>query len=289
MKNIKLFQTKKEYENYVFDQLIKDPLLAQDGFYKNLIQFVIDTKTPIFYEQSDESEYANFSAYYNFILIRDNYANDTMRGMYFLHDLTHLVFYYPYDISSVNQAEFDEAIILNEYTASNETEVFVHYRIPELRQKILQDRRIFFDVLKARAIPKPTPRSLLFLRKALIETDDLDTYFFTDSAYQIIKKQYKSYRGNRAWCKARFIEIRKFKNPTEYFYPFLTTNNYERVLSNYISTTTEQDYQKNILKNFRLAFELMGIDDLPESFEDCFKKVELLEDKILVKTIIPKE
>lgn len=285
MKNIKLFRKKEEYEKYVFEDLIKDPLLIGNPFYKNLVQFVIDTKTPIFYEQSDESEYANFSAYYNYILTRNNYTNETFRGMYFLHDLTHMVFYYPYDTSSVSQAEFDEAIMFNEYASSNETEIFIHYRIPELRQKVLQDRRIFFDILRDRGIPKPTPRSLLFLRKNLVENDDLDAFFFSNPADQTVRDQYKSYRGNRVWCKARLAEIHKFQNPTEYFYPFLTTTNYERVLTNYKSTTTQADYERNVVKNLRLAFELMGLPDLPQNFEECFDKAQQLENKILVKTI----
>jgi hypothetical protein len=82
----------------------RDRALIENTFYRNLVQFVIDAKAPLFYEMTDASEYANFSAHYNFVLIRDHYANNALRGLYFLHDFTHMLFYYPHDLSSVTEA-----------------------------------------------------------------------------------------------------------------------------------------------------------------------------------------
>src|SRR3989344_5832118 len=139
MKNITLFRTKKEYEDFVFEKIISDTTLNTHPFYRNLVQFVLDSKAPLFYWQTDPSEHANFSAYYHFVLARDTYKDETIRSMYFLHDFTHMLFYYPHDVKSVTEEEFENAVLLSEYAASNETEIFIHYRVPGLRDKVFVD------------------------------------------------------------------------------------------------------------------------------------------------------
>ncbi|MDA2922746.1 hypothetical protein MYX07_05795 [Patescibacteria group bacterium AH-259-L07] len=283
MRNIQLFKTKQEYENFVFNEIFKEKLIVQHLFYRNLIQFVIDARAPIFYHQSDKSEHANFSTYYNFELTRDTYTSPTLQSMYFLHDFTHMLFYYPYDMSSVTQEEFDDAVIMGEYAASNETEIFIHYRIPEIRKRIFQNKKIFFDILKERGIPRPTVQALFKLRRLIIETDILDSLFFHRPDDKPILATFKSYRGNKAWCKQRYNQSLKIKNPTEYFYKFLTPANYERVITSYNSYTSQEDYERTILMNMRLFFAVLGLKNPPISFEECFEKVMLLEGKAMFK------
>src|SRR3989344_482277 len=141
MRNIQLFKTKKEYEAFVFGKIFKEKLIVEHPFYRNLIQFVVDSKAPIFYDQSDVSEHANFSNYYNFQLICETYPNPTQETMFFLHDFTHMLFPYPYNVSAVSEHEFAEAIIAHEYAASNESEILLHYRVPEIRAKVFLDKR----------------------------------------------------------------------------------------------------------------------------------------------------
>ncbi|MBI2637428.1 MAG: hypothetical protein HYW88_00875, partial [Candidatus Sungbacteria bacterium] len=91
----------------------------------------------------------------------------------------------------------------------------------------------------------------------------------------------KSYHGSNAWCKERFQASIKLKNSEEYFYKFLTPLNYERTLTGYERVADEEEYQRNILKNMRLAFTLVGFENAPETFEECFEKAPLLEGKVL--------
>src|SRR5262249_26011209 len=160
--------------------------------------------------------------YYNFVLVRETYTNPTLRSMYFLHDFAHMLFYYPHDMTSVAQAEFDETVIAGEYAASNETEILAHYRVPGLRERVLQDRRIFFDPLNERGVAQPSVPSLGHLRRWLVETDHLDPYFFQKPEDEPVRATLKSYRGNGAWCKKRFEETLKLPHPTEFYFRFLT-------------------------------------------------------------------
>lgn len=279
MKNIQLFRKKVDYEDFVFTEIFKDPRIKDHPFYRNLIQFVLDAKAPVFYEQTDASEYANFSAYYNWVLRRPGYTNVTMESMYFLHDFAHMMFDYPYDMSSVSEEEFNETVITNEYAASNETEILAHYRVPNLRFSILQDRRIFFDTLFQMRIKQPTVHNLLKMRRTLIETSTLD-FLFPKLADKPVLAHLKSYKGNQAWCKTRFNQIADL-NPTEYFFWALRPLNYERVLRNYQSTSTQENYERTTLKTVRIMCAVMN-QPLPQHFEECFAMIQNLEGRVML-------
>ena len=283
MKNIQLFKRKEIYEEFVFNEIFKDERIKRHPFYRNLIQFVLDAKAPVFYEQTDTSEYANFSAYYNWVLRRAGYTNPTIESMYFLHDFAHMMFDYPYDMSSVSEDEFNETVITNEYAASNETEILAHYRVPGLRQSVLQDRRIFFDTLTDMGLSQPTVHQLLGMRRLLIETSTLDFLFSKPEDEQVIA-QLKSYSGNRAWCKTRFQQVVDL-NPTEYFFWSLRPLNYERVLINYQSTSTQENYERTVLKTVRIMCAVMELETLPRYFEECFDLIGTLEGRVMLKPI----
>lgn len=281
MRDVRLFPTRREHEAYVRDAVFAEPLLADHPFYSRLIRFVVDSRAPIFYRQSDPSEYASFSVYYNFILLREHYTNRTLRAMYFLHDFAHALFYYPYDVGSMSQNEFDESLIAGEYAASNETEVLAHFRVPGLRERVFQDRRILFDVLAERGVAQPSAHALRTLRRALVETDDLDPFFFVKREDEPVRALLKTYRDNGAWCKRRFAEIRALPAPGEFFYPFLGPTSYERAVATYESAAKQEDYERTTLRNVRLAFALLGIEPRPRSFGECLERAGELEGRVL--------
>lgn len=282
MKDIQLFRRKEEYEDFVWTEIFKEPRIKFHPFYRSLIQFVLDAKAPVFYSQTDPSEYANFSSYYNWVARRDTYQNVTMESMYFLHDFAHMMFDYPYDMSSVSPDEFEETVIINEYAASNETEIMAHYRVPGLRDLILRDRRIFYDTLVDMGIPQPPVRQLLVMRRQIVESSNLDFLFPKQEDAGVIE-QLKGYRGNRAWCKARFEQVVAL-NPTEYFFWALRPYNYERVLVNYQSTSTQENYERTLLKTVRVMHAVMGLADPPKDFAACFDRVPELEGRVMLKS-----
>lgn len=282
MKNIKLFKTKKEYETFVFNDLFKETLITENPFYGNLIQFVIDSRAPIVYEQTDESEYSNFSPYYNFLLRRESYPNETLKSMYFLHEFIHMLFYYPHDIASVDATEFFDELILAEYAASNETEILIHFRIPELRVKIFNGKRIFFDILKERGVQKPTASILNKLRKLIIETPLLDGILFPGEENKEVLAFFKQYADkNKAFCKELYSDLLKINNLSEYFYKFLTPRNYERVLQNYRRSGSEEGYRWVVLMNTRLAYTILGLSNPPQTFKECLERIGELEGKVM--------
>ena len=106
---------------------------------------------------------------------------------------------------------------------------------------------------------------------------------------EAVRATFKSYRGNRAWCKHRLAETLRLPNPTEYYYPFLTPTNYERVLTSYESVSNQEDYERLVLMNARLGFVLMRIGNPPKSFDEACGRISELEEKVLVKTIVPEQ
>ena len=224
----------------------------------------MDAKAPVFYRQTDPSEYANFSAYYNWVLRRDGYSDVTRESMYFLHDFVHMVFDYPYDMTAVSRQEFEETVITNEYAASNETEILAHYRIAGLRGFLPQ--RIFFDTLWERGVcNRPSAWELLQVRRQLIETNNLD-FLFPDPKDKPVLAQLKSYNGNRAWCKTRFEQVVNL-NPTEYFFWALRPLNYERT----------------VLKTFRIMCAVMQVEIMPRSFAECLELSGQFNNRVMLK------
>ena len=288
MKQIQLFRQKRQYEDYVRSEILVDPELRDHPFYRRLVQFVLDAKAPLFYSMSDETEYRNFSSYYHFILDRRNYADETVRTMYFLHDLTHSLFWYPHDLTGIPQEKFQRIVIRCEYAASNETEVLIHYRVPGLRERVFRGMRLLYDVLVERGVTQPSVDDLFRLRVQLIEETWLHPFFFPAAQDAPVRDTLVSYRGNRGWCKDRFEEVRRLGNPTEWAYPSLEVENYEKVIPSYESTATQADYERTTLKNIRLAFTLLDLAP-PQSFDECLDRVGELEGKILVHSITPRE
>ena len=290
MKNIRIFRTKKEYMGFLTNEIFTEKLIANNEFYKKLIQFVIDHKAPLFYEMSDGLERNSFSSYCHFQPMRV-YSHETIRTMFFLHDFVHMLFDYPYDMARVSMEEFQEIMTKGEYVASDETEILIYYRIPELHKKVFIHERIFFDILKERGVKQPPLWALAKLRQQLIETDNLDAFFFTKTEDQEIKLWFKKWRINSMWNETRYLESLKVKNAERFQYRSLTPYNYERTIENYEAIGGEAEYQKLVLSNIQLAFAIVGLENPPTTFEECFEKIKLLENKVMFRpgNLNPKE
>lgn len=291
MRNIRLLRRKQDYDDYMFAKFFPERLVEEHPFYRNLIQFVLDAKAPIAYWPDDLSERNNMSIYYNFLMFRDEYYWESlpfaqaqaMESLYALHEFCHMLFYYPYDLTSVSEREFTEIIVLGEFAASNETEILVHYREPRLRSKIFPERRLFVDMLRERDVPQPTPQNLFELRRLIIETSVLDRILFTGPEDQSVLATFKSYQSNRRFCKDFFDQVRSVEGAEEYYFRFLTRDNYERVLANYHRGRlgSQEEYERLVFMNMRLAFAVLGLADPPRTFEECFEKVRELDGRAM--------
>jgi len=122
----------------------------------------------------------------------------------------------------------------------------------------------------------------LGMRRLLIETGSLN-FLFPKPEDAAVITQLKSYSGNRAWCKTRFKQVVDL-NPTEYFFWALRPLNYERVLMNYQTTSTQENYERTVLKTVRIMCAVMSLETLPRNFEECFELIGNLEDRVMLKS-----
>lgn len=282
MDNVRWFETKADYRDFVFSEIFKAPEVAGHPFYRRLIDFVIDQRSPLFHGQSDESEWFSFSTTYHFQLIRPGYTDPAFETLYFLHDFCHLLFEYPHDLRGVSEDRFIGLIGAQEYAASNESEILVHYRAPGIREQVLRDRRILFDVLRERGLPQPSACELYRFREQLIESD-----WFSDLVLgeePDLQAWFRRFRGNDDWARDRYRLLRGHAPMPERDWRWLTPANYETVLAGYEREYGEERWRQNTLCNLQMAYALLGLDDPPREFADGAAAAERLEGEVLFAT-----
>lgn len=265
MKNIFIPPTVEEYKADVLKRAFPEPLILTNGFYSNLINWVIDNRTPLLYDQDHPSEYINFSINFNWLLLRD-YKNTTLGpprtilSMYALHEFTHMTYWLPTRLNELTAAQYADEFTESEYRASNETEILLHYRIPQLRPKVLRGTKIIFDILKEKGIKQPSIQRLCRLRPILVEDTILDGLFGSDPEDKALVADLKRFDGNREWATTRFDVIAPYFQDSSLPLGYgLTHAEYETVLAKYTPTLTQQTYEENIIRNVRLGFAMCGM------------------------------
>jgi hypothetical protein len=282
MKHIFVPQTVEEYKRDVLKRAFPEPLITNNKFYNQLINWVMEHRTPLLYNQDHASEYANFSINFNWLLLRD--YKDTTLGppatilaMYALHEFTHMTYWLPTRLNELTAGEYAEEFTESEYRASNETEILLHYRIPELRGKVLQQQKIMFDLLKEKGVTQPSMIRLCHLRPILIEDTILDGLFGKGGKELI--NELKRFNGNQEWATARFEVIKPFfSHPSLPLGYGLTHTEYETAIQEYEPNFTQEKYEQNIIRNVRLGFAMCG-QEIPKiaTLEEARKQVKRLE------------
>lgn len=285
MKNIYIPPTPEAYQDDLARRAFSDRNIANNEFYKKLIGWVVSERTPILYEQDHDDEYANFSINANWLLLRD-YGNtslgnpDTIATMYALHEFTHMTHQLPTRLDLVSASEYANAFTASEYRASNETEILIHYRIPELRKMVLQGVRIAADILKERYVNRPSSKLLGILRPLVIETEILDHLFTTDEDKAVLDRM-KSFNGNQQWALDRYNAIKPyFSDPNITQSHGLTDDEYEQLIENDTSALSQEDYEANIVRNVMLGYAMCGLA-VPAitTFEEAVQAAKNLEGK----------
>lgn len=281
MRNIVIPQTVEAYQADIMAHALPEPLITDNDFYRRLIGWVVDHRTPLLYEQDHGSEYTNLSINFNWLMLRD-YTDSplgpqgTMHSMYALHEFAHMTHWLPTRLDELTAGEYAEQFNRSEYRASNETELLIHYRIPELRSIVLPGVRIAFDVLREKGVEQPAMASLCRLRPLLVEDTVLDGFFADDPD---IAARFKRFSGNREWARARFDAIRPcFQDPNLPQGSGLTDAEYEDVISTYEPRLTQERYEANVIRNVRLGYAMCGLAS-PEirSFQEAREAAQRLE------------
>ena len=240
-----------------------DAEIREHDFYHRLIGWVVDHRTPLLYEQDHPDEYTNLSINFNWLLLRDYVSTtlgppETILTMYVVHELAHMTHWLPTRLHEVSAGEYADQFTRSEYRASNETEILLHYRIPEVRRRVFENQRIVFDVMRERGIEQPPMARLCNLRPLFVEDCVLDGFFAGADAD--IAARFKKYAGNRAWARERFAAIREHFDDAD-LPPGggLTNDEYETVLSTYEPALNQARYERNVVANIRLGFAMCGL------------------------------
>lgn len=263
MRDLAFFDKRSDYQDFIFHDIFgREPSISEHPFYRNLIQFVIDKRSPIFYHISHPSEHFAFSGAYHFETIRERYPNPAREALFWLHDFTHLLFPYPHDLWGYSESAFHNTFTYQERAASNETEIFAYYRVPGLRGKVFPDEKLYFDILWERDVRTcPEPRWMWDHRNKIVVNDEFGEEVLGE--YPDILAWFRSWRTlTPKFCNQRYRSMAGIRVP-KFDWRRLYLNEYEKVIKEYKSEATQDDYQNNILANLAIAYAILGWEDPP--------------------------
>jgi len=269
MRDLTIFDRFDDYRDFVFDEVVADRSIATNPFYANLIGWVLENRSPLFYRPSDPSEHLNFSNWYHLINRRTTYADPTLESLYLLHELAHITMATPHDAGAASDAEFVEAVLVSEYVASNETELYVYERVGGLRQRVFAGRVLLVDELTASGRPLPGPAELFVLRDRIIwgDTDGVIGDGAVGSAEERgeLAAWYARFAGNHDWAvgfrrlAASYLCHRRWPA-----FPALCRHDYHERLAAWRpeadAAVRQARYQANVAANLTLATALCGLD-----------------------------
>lgn len=262
MKNIRTFKSPREMRDFIYGELIVTPSIQQHPLYHALIEFIIHERAPIFFSPTESVEYAHFTPYFNFYLLREAYNNDVVKSLYYMHDFVHALFQYPLPPNSLPFSAFLRRACDIEYIASNETEALVYYRLPELRAHTFV-HPILYDVL-SKAVPQiPSVDFLYQTRRNWIERKISPPSFTTTPEWSRVSSTLAGYaESNSAWAKIwhdGFPRCTASQHPTRY----LALTGYEAKLMSYVPTRSTKSFNQLQMANLELAYELCGLATIP--------------------------
>lgn len=136
MKDIITLETSQEVSDFVFNLWrtahFRNSHNEPSGYINKLITKF--SKIPrFFYTMTSKIEHSHFTTWFNAIALRPDYDNDAISDLYYLHEITHAAtMYFDHNLSL---GSWYEKTSLNEMLASLESEVFVYFELPNLREK----------------------------------------------------------------------------------------------------------------------------------------------------------
>lgn len=291
MTNFRFFKKLDDYRTFIYEEIFTNPEFRNNIFYRGLIEFVIEHRAPLFFSLNKEEEFSHFTQYFNAVLDRgDYYKNDFVRSMYFAHDFVHMLFYNPLRPRDMTFEKFTEILNVNEWVASNETETFTYFRIPDMREHSL-DYTIMYDLLLHAGYSQPQIEDLLQLRKNIINGAEYPEISNHSDAAMVFAYLRKYKENNAVWCKLwydNFPEIPAAYADERICLPVLE---YDKILKHYIPGVHFENqqlaYEKNILQNIKTLALLAQLpeSDIPEIFADCENTLKKLDGKVIMPEV----
>ncbi len=291
MQQFRFFKKVDEYRTYIYEEIFTHHEFRNNLFYRGLIEFIIEHRAPIFFSLTKDEEFSHFTQYFNAVLDRgDYYKNDFIRSMYFAHDFVHMLFNNPLRPRDMTFEKYCEVLNVNEWIASNETEVYTYFRIDGARHHGL-DYTILYDLLKYAGHSQPEIKKLLEFRKHVIGGGGEAVLEQHPEATMVFNYLRKFKENNKAWCKLwyeGFPEIPAAYTDERMCLPVLE---YDKIMRHYtpgIHVDNQQEaYEYNMLLNIKNLALLAGLPEehIPKTFDDCEKTLEQLEGKIIMPKV----
>jgi hypothetical protein len=301
MRDLEFFPTYTEYVEHLWNDVFTEPWVAETSFYANLIHFVADHYAPIFYTQTDRSEHFAFSGAYHFETRRQRYPDKNRECLFWLHDFTHMLFPYAWDVYNVSERDFLEQFRYQEWLASTETEIFAYYRVPGLRERVFPNEKLYYDVIQERgswgdpqlvghALSDVKPDTTAFLghRRRLVLDDAYGERELGE--FPEILAFFQKWRTlTPKWINERYRSLAG-KRIHEFPWRRLNGENYERIISKYDANARpsedarEHDYRSHTMANVVAAYDLLGWDNPPTRWRHIPDALGELEGAVFFKS-----
>lgn len=284
MKNIIFHKNLEDYKNFIKREIVVNDEFYENDFYRGLIDFIIDNRTPIFFYASKDYEYAHFTQYFKWVLIRESYHNTYMKDLYFIHDFIHMLFYYPPSPRQYSLKDYREIIVTNERIAANDTEIYTYYRIPSIRKFTFNDM-ILYDFISKKYKKNADVYEMYKLRNELIDSKQIPEFLNNPEGKAIMGFLKRFRDNNKLWISLWWKNFPK--NGYKYIdhQMNLPVIGYEKFLSTYRSTLDQKGYEKNILKNVVLGLQLLGFKESPNAFKEIDKYIKMFKGKVFMEKV----
>lgn len=308
MRNLEFFPTHAEYEDHIWNSVFTEPWVKDTPFYRNLVNYIIDHRAPIFYTVSDPAEHFAFSGAYYFETRRQRYPDSNREQLFWLHDFTHMLFPYAHDVYEIPESLFLDDFWYQERLASSETEIMAYYRVPGLREKVFPDEKLWYDVIRERGWAEPfpgaKPRITLsgdtkpdadkFLRYRIrIQMEDEFGEQELGDHPEILKFIQKWRTLTPKWISKRYKSVAGMRiNPTYLYARNATALTYEYNVAAYddklrslinAAGNAQDRYERLIMSNVCMAYDLLQWEDKPQRWRHMPEAVNRLEGAVLLK------
>lgn len=291
MQQFRFYKKVDEYRTFIYEEIFTHHEFRNNLFYRGLIEFVIEHRAPIFFSLTRDEEFSHFTQYFNAVLDRGSYyQNDFIRSMYFAHDFVHMLFYNPMRPRDMTFEKYCEVLNVNEWVASNETEVYTYFRIDGARHHGL-DYTILYDLLKYAGHPEPEIKQLLEFRKHVIGGGGDPELEAHPEAHMVFDYLRKFRENNAAWCKLWYEGFPEVPAPYAEERMSLPVLEYDKILRHYVpgvhDANRQEAYERNVLMNIRNLAFLAKLDEsfVPKTFDDCERTLAELEGKVIMPEV----
>lgn len=315
MRDLEFFPTHAEYEDHIWQTVFTEPWVKATPFYRNLVNFIMDHRAPIFYTVSDASEHFAFSGAYYFETRRQRYPSRTREQLFWLHDFTHMLFPYAHDVWDTTGRQFLEQFWYQERIASSETEIMAYYRVPGLRERVFQDETLWYDVIKDEGWAKPYPgaqgalnekRGMPWPRyrgdskpdaeeflKYRIRVQMEDEFGEKELGHNpaILKFITQWRRLTPKWVNKRYASVAGLRIDAADYYPYnqdFSVRDYEQKIMGYAlyrrgdTEVRQERYEHLIMANVCMAYDLLEWPSKPTRWRHIPEAIDRLEGAVLL-------